>query len=93
MLGVITVSDTISEQPLYRLLVSSIITGYTLWNVGYRVSIFDVPIDPQHLQEEFIYHERDSEMVTELSSPEMEEIVSQLVQHVLRRGSSKRRLV
>ncbi|EOA20948.1 hypothetical protein CARUB_v10001284mg [Capsella rubella] len=44
------VSVTISEQPLYRLLISSIITGYTLWNAEYRVSLrrnFDIPTDPR----------------------------------------------
>ncbi|KAK4754700.1 hypothetical protein SAY87_002804 [Trapa incisa] len=30
---------TVSRQPLYRLLVSSIITGYTLWNAEYRISL------------------------------------------------------
>ncbi|ESQ41471.1 hypothetical protein EUTSA_v10013974mg [Eutrema salsugineum] len=165
-----SVSVTISEQPLYRLLISSIITGYTLWNAEYRVSLtrnFDIPIDPrkeedqssednvrfgsekgvseglgncveelesmspqvfgdlspealsyiQHLQSELssMKEELDSqkkkalqiecekgnkndlleylrsldpEMVTELSqlsSPEVEEIVSQLVQNVIQR--------
>ncbi|KAG7550687.1 hypothetical protein ISN45_Aa06g014490 [Arabidopsis thaliana x Arabidopsis arenosa] len=45
-----SVSVTISEKPLYRLLISSIITGYTLWNAEYRVSLrrnFDIPIDPR----------------------------------------------
>ncbi|XP_010453627.1 PREDICTED: uncharacterized protein LOC104735514 [Camelina sativa] len=45
-----SVSVTISEQPLYRLLISSIITGYTLWNAEYRVSLrrnFDIPVDPR----------------------------------------------
>lgn len=45
-----SVSVTISEQPLYRLLISSIITGYTLWNAEYRVSLtrnYDIPTDPR----------------------------------------------
>ncbi|KAL1205951.1 hypothetical protein V5N11_018029 [Cardamine amara subsp. amara] len=45
-----SVSVSISEQPLYRLLISSIITGYTLWNAEYRVSLtrnFDIPSDPR----------------------------------------------
>ncbi|KFK25735.1 hypothetical protein AALP_AA8G152800 [Arabis alpina] len=165
-----SVSVTISEQPLYRLLISSIITGYTLWNAEYRVSLsrnFDIHSEPrkeddesskddvrfglekgvsedlgncveelermspqvfgdlspealsyiQHLQSELstmkeeldsqknkallIEREKgnkndlleylrslDPEMVTELSqlsSPEVEEIVSQLVQNVIQR--------
>lgn len=38
----------ISEQPLRRLLVSSVITGYTLWNAEYRMSLmrnFDSSLD------------------------------------------------
>ncbi|KAI6671234.1 hypothetical protein NL676_006119 [Syzygium grande] len=38
----------VSEQPLRRLLVSSIITGYTLWNAEYRMSLmrnFDSSLD------------------------------------------------
>lgn len=45
-----SVSVTISEQPLYRLLISSIITGYTLWNAEYRVSLtrnYDIVSDPR----------------------------------------------
>ncbi|KAJ0229574.1 hypothetical protein HA466_0315900 [Hirschfeldia incana] len=45
-----SVSVTISEQPLYRLLISSIITGYTLWNAEYRVSLtrnYDILTDPR----------------------------------------------
>ncbi|CAA7031356.1 unnamed protein product [Microthlaspi erraticum] len=168
--GQFSVSVTISEQPLYRLLISSIITGYTLWNAEYRVSLtrnFDIPTNPrreedqssednvgfgsengvredlgngveelermssqvfgdlspealsyiQHLQSELsnmkeeldtqkkkamriecekgnkndlleYLRSLDSEMVTELSqlsSPEVEEIVSQLVQNVIQK--------
>jgi hypothetical protein len=38
----------VSKRPLNRLLVSSIITGYTLWNAEYRISLmrnFDLPAD------------------------------------------------
>lgn len=37
-----------SKRPLDRLIVSSIITGYTLWNAEYRISLmrnFDIPSD------------------------------------------------
>ncbi|XP_019427731.1 PREDICTED: uncharacterized protein LOC109335921 [Lupinus angustifolius] len=34
-----SVTVTVSKQPLHRLLVSSIITGYTLWNAEYRMSL------------------------------------------------------
>ncbi|KAK4784925.1 hypothetical protein SAY86_001614 [Trapa natans] len=40
-----SVTVTVSKHPLYRLLISSIITGYTLWNAEYRVSLirnFDI---------------------------------------------------
>ncbi|KAK7266229.1 hypothetical protein RIF29_18871 [Crotalaria pallida] len=40
-----SVTVTVSKQPLHRLLVSSIITGYTLWNAEYRMSLmrnFDI---------------------------------------------------
>ncbi|XP_028775289.1 uncharacterized protein LOC114732170 [Neltuma alba] len=40
-----SVSITVSKRPLDRLLVSSIITGYTLWNAEYRMSLmrnFDI---------------------------------------------------
>lgn len=33
------VTVTLEIQPLHRLLVSSIITGYTLWNAEYRISL------------------------------------------------------
>lgn len=44
MLGLLTsdqlsVTITVSKRPLDRLLVSSIITGYTLWNAEYRMSL------------------------------------------------------
>ncbi|KAK8652454.1 hypothetical protein V6N13_126486 [Hibiscus sabdariffa] len=44
MLGILpsdrfSVSVSISEPPLHRLLFSSIITGYTMWNAEYRVSL------------------------------------------------------
>ncbi|KAH9622011.1 hypothetical protein KSS87_006660 [Heliosperma pusillum] len=53
MLGLIpsdqfSVSIRVSKLPLHRLLVSSIITGYTLWNAEYRVSLmrnFEMPLD------------------------------------------------
>ncbi|CAH8370672.1 unnamed protein product [Eruca vesicaria subsp. sativa] len=50
-----SVSVTISEQPLYRLLISSIITGYTLWNAEYRVSLtrnYDIVTDPRKEDDE-----------------------------------------
>ncbi|KAE9612765.1 hypothetical protein Lal_00005955 [Lupinus albus] len=34
-----SVTVTVSMKPLHRLLVSSIITGYTLWNAEYRMSL------------------------------------------------------
>ncbi|XP_061365616.1 uncharacterized protein LOC133308896 [Gastrolobium bilobum] len=40
-----SVTVTVSKHPLHRLLVSSIITGYTLWNAEYRMSLmrnFDI---------------------------------------------------
>ncbi|KAK4746710.1 hypothetical protein SAY87_025747 [Trapa incisa] len=40
-----SVTVTVSKHPLYRFLISSIITGYTLWNAEYRVSLirnFDI---------------------------------------------------
>ncbi|XP_074279384.1 uncharacterized protein LOC141604785 [Silene latifolia] len=53
MLGLIPsdqfcVSIRVSKLPLHRLLVSSIITGYTLWNAEYRVSLmrnFEMSLD------------------------------------------------
>ncbi|XP_010524318.1 PREDICTED: uncharacterized protein LOC104802412 [Tarenaya hassleriana] len=50
-----SVSVTVSEQPLHRLLISSIITGYTLWNAEYRVSLtrnLDIPVDARQKEEE-----------------------------------------
>lgn len=43
-----SVSVRVSKVPLHRLLVSSIITGYTLWNAEYRMSLmrnFELPLD------------------------------------------------
>ncbi|KAL6994282.1 hypothetical protein U1Q18_012389 [Sarracenia purpurea var. burkii] len=40
-----SVTVRVSNRPLYRLLMSSIITGYTLWNAEYRISLmrnFDI---------------------------------------------------
>ncbi|KAJ7974488.1 Seed maturation-like protein [Quillaja saponaria] len=34
-----SVTIDVSKRPLHRLLVSSIITGYTLWNAEYRISL------------------------------------------------------
>ncbi|KAE8021606.1 hypothetical protein FH972_007482 [Carpinus fangiana] len=34
-----SVTISVSKRPLHRLLVSSIITGYTLWNAEYRISL------------------------------------------------------
>ncbi|KAL5582458.1 hypothetical protein UlMin_014900 [Ulmus minor] len=42
-----SVTVEVSKGPLDRLLVSSIITGYTLWSVEYRISLmrnFDIPM-------------------------------------------------
>ncbi|GMH04283.1 hypothetical protein Nepgr_006122 [Nepenthes gracilis] len=42
-----SVSVRVSKVPLLRLLVSSIITGYTLWNAEYRISLmrnFELPL-------------------------------------------------
>lgn len=42
------VSVRVLKRPLDRLLMSSIITGYTLWNAEYRISLkrnFDIPTD------------------------------------------------
>ncbi|KAL8475586.1 hypothetical protein ACS0TY_028300 [Phlomoides rotata] len=42
------VTVRVSKQPLDRLIVSSIVTGYTLWNAEYRVSLmrnFDISLD------------------------------------------------
>ncbi|GFS31037.1 hypothetical protein Acr_00g0015290 [Actinidia rufa] len=41
-----SVTVKVSKRPLDRLLMSSIITGYTLWNAEYRISLmrnFDIP--------------------------------------------------
>ncbi|KAM7506672.1 hypothetical protein LguiA_017125 [Lonicera macranthoides] len=38
----------VSKRPLNRLLISSVITGYTLWNAEYRISLmrnFDISLD------------------------------------------------
>lgn len=43
-----SVTVRVSKQPLDRLIVSSIVTGYTLWNAEYRISLmrnFDIPLD------------------------------------------------
>ncbi|KAL3624196.1 hypothetical protein CASFOL_033012 [Castilleja foliolosa] len=43
-----SVTVTVSKQPLDRLIVSSIATGYTLWNAEYRISLmrnFDISPD------------------------------------------------
>ncbi|KAL0343945.1 UNVERIFIED_CONTAM: hypothetical protein Sangu_1281900 [Sesamum angustifolium] len=43
-----SVTVRVSKQPLDRLIVSSIITGYTLWNAEYRISLmrnFDISPD------------------------------------------------
>lgn len=43
-----SVTVRVSKQPLYRLIISSIVTGYTLWNAEYRISLmrnFDIPLD------------------------------------------------
>ncbi|MCD7451234.1 hypothetical protein HAX54_010250 [Datura stramonium] len=43
-----SVTVRFSKRPLDRLIVSSIITGYTLWNAEYRISLmrnFDIPSD------------------------------------------------
>ncbi|KAJ4729148.1 Seed maturation-like protein [Melia azedarach] len=43
-----SITVRLSKQPLHSLLVSSIITGYTLWNAEYRISLvrnFDIPVD------------------------------------------------
>ncbi|KAK4757062.1 hypothetical protein SAY87_007189 [Trapa incisa] len=40
-----SVKVTVSKHPLHRLIISSIITGYTLWNAEYRISLirnFDI---------------------------------------------------
>lgn len=43
-----SVTVRFSKRPLDRLIVSSIVTGYTLWNAEYRISLmrnFDIPSD------------------------------------------------
>lgn len=43
-----SITVRLSKQPLHSLLVSSIITGYTLWNAEYRISLmrnFDISVD------------------------------------------------
>ncbi|OWM71595.1 hypothetical protein CDL15_Pgr005782 [Punica granatum] len=46
-----SVTVTVSKHPLYRLLVSSIITGYTLWNAEYRISLMrNFDISPSSLK-------------------------------------------
>nr|GLL38479.1 uncharacterized protein LOC109178244 [Ipomoea trifida] len=43
-----SVTIKVSKHPLHRLIVSSIITGYTLWNAEYRVALrrnFDISAD------------------------------------------------
>ncbi|XP_044465256.1 uncharacterized protein LOC123195545 [Mangifera indica] len=43
-----SINVRVSKQPLDSLLVSSIITGYTLWNAEYRISLmrnFDISVD------------------------------------------------
>ncbi|XP_021905448.1 uncharacterized protein LOC110820304 isoform X3 [Carica papaya] len=62
-----SVSVTVSEQPLHRLLISSIITGYTLWNAEYRVSLIrnlDIPVqrgDKRTQRESFDLKDRQTE--------------------------------
>ncbi|CAI9109576.1 OLC1v1009420C1 [Oldenlandia corymbosa var. corymbosa] len=53
-----SVTVKVSRRPLDRLIVSSIITGYTLWNAEYRISLmrnFDISLDnverPELLEE------------------------------------------
>ncbi|CAA2967033.1 Hypothetical predicted protein [Olea europaea subsp. europaea] len=49
-----SVTVRISKHPLDRLIVSSIITGYTLWNAEYRISLmrnFDISPDTTRMSE------------------------------------------
>ncbi|KAL0014200.1 hypothetical protein SO802_001269 [Lithocarpus litseifolius] len=46
-----SVTVSVSKRPLHRLLVSSIITGYTLWNAEYRISLMrNLEISPDSLK-------------------------------------------
>ncbi|KAJ7970910.1 Seed maturation-like protein [Quillaja saponaria] len=46
-----SVTVEFSKRPLHRLLVSSIITGYTLWNAEYRISLMrNLHISPNSLK-------------------------------------------
>ncbi|XP_010551876.1 PREDICTED: uncharacterized protein LOC104822376 [Tarenaya hassleriana] len=50
-----SVSVAVHEQPLRRLLISSIIAGYTLWNAEYRISLtrnLDIPVYNRQKEEE-----------------------------------------
>ncbi|GLU11193.1 hypothetical protein SLE2022_279530 [Rubroshorea leprosula] len=60
------VSISLSKDPLHRLLFSSIITGYTLWNAEYRISLtrnWDIPLENTR-EEEYL---RQSEVLEEKS--------------------------
>ncbi|KAK6913166.1 Protein of unknown function DUF760 [Dillenia turbinata] len=78
-----SVSIRVSKQPLHRFLVSSIITGYTLWNAEYRVSLtrnLEIPMTElknldceereRVLEEERV--ERESEGIDEFGTAELE---------------------
>ncbi|KAK6928247.1 Protein of unknown function DUF760 [Dillenia turbinata] len=78
-----SVSIRVSKQPLHRLLVSSIVTGYTLWNAEYRVSLMrnlEIPMTESKnphceerervLEEERV--ERESDGIVEVGTAELE---------------------
>ncbi|KAF4376606.1 hypothetical protein F8388_025477 [Cannabis sativa] len=79
-----SVTINVSKGPLDHLLVSSIITGYTLWNAEYRLSLmrnFDIPTESSEklkqssregVSEEGKIENKDGEIVFETSIEELE---------------------
>ncbi|PON59400.1 seed maturation-like protein [Parasponia andersonii] len=85
-----SVTVNVSKGPLDRLLVSSIITGYTLWNAEYRISLmrnFDIPVanseklkglKPEGASEREEIVEKDGETGFETSMGEFETLSPQV---------------
>ncbi|KAK8672582.1 hypothetical protein V6N13_110947 [Hibiscus sabdariffa] len=78
MLGILpsdqfSISVSISRSPLHCLLFSSIITGYTLWNAEYRVSLMrslerDAPVEGTAKETEGAVSRRQGELLEERAS-------------------------
>ncbi|KAK8592938.1 hypothetical protein V6N13_043436 [Hibiscus sabdariffa] len=78
MLGILpsdqfSISVSISRPPLHRLLFSSIITGYTLWNAEYRVSLMrnlerTAPVEETAKETEGAVSRRQGELLEERAS-------------------------